>query len=73
MSMIRIISFGSFTPLESPGIYDGDAINREHQLLIEGGVKVPPFLTGLSSLRSLISLNDQNVLNGINVLTIELP
>jgi hypothetical protein len=30
-----------FTPLESPGIYAGDAINRKHRLLMEGGVKAP--------------------------------
>jgi len=28
-----------FTPLESPGIYAGDAINREHQLLVKAGTK----------------------------------
>jgi len=38
----------SFTPLESLGIYAGDAINRKHQFLIEGGVKAPPFLTGFT-------------------------
>jgi Fe-S-cluster containining protein len=37
-----------FTPLESPGIYARDAINRKHQLLIEGGVKAPSFLTGFT-------------------------
>ena len=35
-----------FTPLESPSIYAGDGGNRKHQLLIEGGVKTLPFLTG---------------------------
>ncbi len=40
-----------FTPLESPSIYAGDGentckSNKEHQLLIEGGVKALPFLTG---------------------------
>ena len=38
----------AFTPLESPGIYAGDAINRKHQLLIEDGVKAPSFLTGFT-------------------------
>jgi len=37
-----------FTPLESPSIYAGDGRNRKHQLLIEGGVKVPPPLTGFT-------------------------
>jgi len=37
-----------FTPLESPSIYAGDGGNRKHQLLIEGGVKPLPFLTGLT-------------------------
>jgi len=32
-----------FTPLESHGIYDGNGINRKHQLLIEGRVKPRPF------------------------------
>jgi hypothetical protein len=38
-----------FTPLESHSIYAGDGINRKHQLLIEGGVKAPSFLTGFTS------------------------
>jgi hypothetical protein len=37
-----------FTPLESPNIYAGDGGNRKHQLLIEGGVKALPFLTGFA-------------------------
>jgi hypothetical protein len=37
-----------FTPLESPGIYAGDAINRQHQLFIKEGVKAPSFLTGFT-------------------------
>jgi len=37
-----------FTPLESPSIYAGDSRNREHQLLIEGGVIAQPFLTGFT-------------------------
>ena len=37
-----------FTPLESPSIYAGDGGNRKHQLLIEGGVKTLPFLTGFT-------------------------
>jgi len=28
-----------FTPLESPGIYAGDVINRKHQLLVKAGSK----------------------------------
>jgi hypothetical protein len=28
-----------FTPLESPGVYAGDAINREYQLLVKVGSK----------------------------------
>jgi hypothetical protein len=48
MSFIFASSF-DFTPLESPGIYAGDAINRKHQLLIEGGVKAPSFLTGFTA------------------------
>ena len=40
----------SFTPLESPSIYAGDAGNRKHQPLIEGGVKTLPFLTGFTPL-----------------------
>ena len=36
----------TFTPLESHGIYAGDAINTKYQLLTEGGVKAPSFLTG---------------------------
>jgi hypothetical protein len=35
-----------FTLLESPGIYAGDGGNRKYQLLVEGGVKAPPFPTG---------------------------
>ena len=31
----------TFTPLESHGIYAGDAINTKHQLLTESGVKAP--------------------------------
>jgi hypothetical protein len=38
-----------FTPLESPSIYAGDGGNRKHQLLIEGGVKALPFLTGFTT------------------------
>ena len=30
---------GIFTPLESPGIYAGDVINRKHQLLVKAGSK----------------------------------
>jgi len=41
-----------FTPLESPGIYAGDGINRKCQLLIEDGVKALPFLTGFTLYRS---------------------
>jgi hypothetical protein len=37
-----------FNPLESPSIYGEDCGNRKHQLLIEGGVKALPFLTGLT-------------------------
>jgi len=37
-----------FTPLESPSIHAGDGGNRKHQLLIEDGIKVLPFLTGLT-------------------------
>ena len=37
-----------FTPLESPIIYAGDAINRRHQILIEGEVKAQCFLTGFT-------------------------
>jgi len=43
-------SFNTFTPLESPGIYVGDAINIKPQFLIEGGVKAPPFLTGFTEI-----------------------
>ena len=43
-----------FTPLESPSIYAGDGRNRKHQLLIEGGVKPLPFLTGFILLRLLL-------------------
>jgi len=38
----------SFTPLESPRIYTGDVRNRKHQLLVGGGVKALPFLTGFT-------------------------
>jgi len=41
----------TFTPLESPGIYAVDYINRKHQLPIEGGVKAPSFLTGFTFLK----------------------
>jgi hypothetical protein len=34
------------TPLESEGIYIGDAINIKPQFIIECGVKDPSFLTG---------------------------
>ena len=37
-----------FTPLESPSIYAGDAINRKHQILVEVEVKAQCFLTGLT-------------------------
>jgi len=40
---------GRFTPLETPGIYAGDVRNRKDQLLIEGGGKALPFLTGFTS------------------------
>jgi putative hydrolase of the HAD superfamily len=43
-------SFNTFTPLESPGIYVGDAINIKPQFLVEGGVKAPPFLTGFTEI-----------------------
>jgi len=29
----------TFTPLESPGIYAEDVINRKHQLLVKAGPK----------------------------------
>jgi len=29
----------AFTPLESPGIYAGDVINRKRQLLVKAGSK----------------------------------
>ena len=47
---IRTLAFRieGFTPLESPSIYAGDGGNRKHQLLIEGGVKALPFLTGFT-------------------------
>jgi hypothetical protein len=38
----------SFTPLESSSIYAGAGGNRKYQLLIEGGVKALPFLTGFT-------------------------
>ena len=44
--VIGIWLLGIFTPLESPSIYAEDGRNRNHQLLIGGGVKAPPFLTG---------------------------
>jgi hypothetical protein len=31
--------FDGFTPLESPGIYAGDVINRKHPLLVKAGSK----------------------------------
>jgi hypothetical protein len=37
-----------FTPLESPSIYAGDAINRKYQILVEGEVKALCFLTGFT-------------------------
>jgi hypothetical protein len=37
-----------FTPLEIPSMYDGNGRNRKHRLLIEGGVKALPFLTGFT-------------------------
>jgi hypothetical protein len=37
-----------FTPLESPGVYAGDAKNIKPQFHIEGGVKAPSFLTGFT-------------------------
>jgi L-lactate dehydrogenase complex protein LldG len=40
----------SFTPLESPSIYAGDAGNRKHQLLIEDSLKALPSLTGFTPL-----------------------
>ena len=45
---LKIVIVGIFTPLESSGIYAGDVRNRKHQLLIEGGVKAPYFLTGFT-------------------------
>jgi L-lactate dehydrogenase complex protein LldG len=42
----------SFTPLESPSIYAGDAENRKEQFLIGDRVKTPPFLTGFTSLKT---------------------
>jgi len=38
----------SFTPLESPGIYAGDVINRKHQLLVKVGLK-PHLSNGIYS------------------------
>jgi len=38
----------SFTPLENPRIYTGDVRNIKYQLLVEGGVKALPFLTGFA-------------------------
>jgi hypothetical protein len=37
-----------FTPVESPSIYAAEGGNRNHQLLIEGGVKALSFLTGFT-------------------------
>jgi hypothetical protein len=43
-----------FILLESPSIYAGDGKNtcktKEHQLLIEGGHKTLPFLTGFNKI-----------------------
>jgi hypothetical protein len=39
-----------FTPVESPIIYAGDGKKRKHQLLIEGGGKALPFLTGFNKI-----------------------
>jgi hypothetical protein len=44
----NVIQQGKFTPLESRSIDAGDGGNRNHQLLIEGGVKARPFLTGFT-------------------------
>ena len=38
-----------FTPLESPGIYAGDVINRNHQLLVKVGSK-PHLSNGVCSM-----------------------
>jgi hypothetical protein len=40
------------TLLESPSIYAGDGRNRKPELLSEGGVKAPSFLTGFTPLES---------------------
>jgi len=37
-----------FAPLEGSSIHIEDGRNRKHQLLIEGGVKALPFLTGFT-------------------------
>jgi type IV pilus assembly protein PilA len=42
-----------FTPLESPGIYSGNGINGEDQLLIERG-KSLPFLKGFTLIELLV-------------------
>jgi len=34
-----VFLYSLFTPLESPGIYAGDVINRKHQLLVKAGSK----------------------------------
>jgi hypothetical protein len=46
--MVAGVSF--VAPLESPGIYAGDAINRKHQLLVKAGSK-PHFSNGVNWLK----------------------
>jgi hypothetical protein len=49
-----------FTPLESPGIYAGDLINRKHQLLVKAGSK-PHLSNGVYlNPRTLDPLNPEN-------------
>jgi hypothetical protein len=39
-----------FTPLESPGFYAGDAINRKHQLLVKGHDARPHLIIAIQNL-----------------------
>jgi hypothetical protein len=53
----RLVLFGLFfTPLENPGIYAWDVINRKHQLLAKAGSN-PTFLTGFTDFPTPFSSN----------------
>ena len=66
----KVLERKPFTPLESPGIYAGDVINRKHQLLVKVGSK-PRLSNGVYSIIPMAPIRLQGLVRLLRFETIK--